>query len=216
VRRRHELAVALAGPIRVAREEFKQAVRREKRWREVNAGRCSVAAPRPLFGSFADRGTNWVQNDVAAELEKGRFTGLTLGIEVLLEDVVATPIALIRGSRVSTQELLHPCRKASIAKPESEMEVVRHQAIRKTRPVVTCCNTTEPAQEHQSIGVVAEDWSLAIAASSNVVDLARDLLSRWARHSRDGTPRVDEAEDDVTASWRLAEGDTEAHRYGGI
>jgi hypothetical protein len=62
------------------------------------------------------------------------------------------------------------------------MEMVRHQAIRETRPVVACHNAAEPPQEHKSVGVVAEDWPLAIAAGTNVVDPARDLLSGAARH----------------------------------
>lgn len=92
------------------------------------------------------------------------------GFEPTLPDVAACLVVLMIPPDMRRQQPLHPAAQVAIlARPEHQMKVVRHQAIRQHPHRAAILSIVKESQERGIVVVLVEDGLPSIAAANDVV-----------------------------------------------
>jgi hypothetical protein len=98
------------------------------------AGDGSVAAPDPVPGLPAESCADWVERQVARELEQVPVAVDGRRIEPPLEEVTVDGMAVIEGLRVPAVEPMHSGGEIGLGCLEDKVVVIRHEAVAVPAP----------------------------------------------------------------------------------
>jgi len=96
-------------------------------------------------------------------------------VETILKEVAAQPVAPVEPLCVDAVQLPHPIGERAPLGVDQQMEVVRHQTVRRAPPALVRDNAPEELEKTHSIAVVHEDQLLSISARRDVVDAVSEL-----------------------------------------
>jgi len=115
---------------------------------------------------------------------------LQRGAESVLEQVSVGLVPTVEAERISPVQRLHRIRKQAVGCFDNKVEVVWHEAIRKTLELVPNYDPFQTTEKVHTVRIEPEDL-LAVASSRvEVVDLAGPELPWSARHESEGNGRL--------------------------
>jgi len=148
----------------------------EERRGEVAPRARPVAAPGPLFGRVANARADRIQNDVSSGRHHMLFRRNLLAPEPVPEQVLADiAVPVIRKLRVHPVQELHPVGKTAPLQLDQQVEVIRHQHERVTRPVEPLDRERQQSEEEPALLVVLVDCAAPIAPGPDVVEGSGNL-----------------------------------------
>lgn len=131
-----ERSKSLSRAYAIASKVEQRPVRREEVRRRGKADDSRVAAPRPSLGSTAEPGSNWIECDVAIELEKVPVAFNQKSVIAPLEYVSGLAVAAIESLREVPVQPLHTGGEIDVGCPDDEVVVRRHETKCEARPIV--------------------------------------------------------------------------------
>jgi hypothetical protein len=126
----------------------------------------------------ADPRSNWVQRQVARDLEKVAFGLDCLRVEPVLEEMALETLAPVKPLRVAAVQPVHSRRKCRFLHLEREMEMVGHEAIREALPLLASNREGQQREEPPTAVLVDKDVCGAVAARGDVEDAAGHVVAR--------------------------------------
>ncbi len=103
-------------------------------------------------------------------------------VEPAPEDMVSAGVALVEGARVASVQVAHAARQVRFGGLDDQVIVVPHQAPRVDTPAVAALNPAQELEEHDAIGVVADDRGPVVSPGGDVVEGAGFENSARAGH----------------------------------
>ena len=155
----------------------------------IQAGRSSVAAPRPLVRATAEPSLNRIHRRVTERPEQLGLALLSHGPKSVLEQVRITLVPAVEPKRISTVERLHCTRKLTIASLQDEVIVVGHEAVRQALKLAVRDYSIEAIEEIDAVGVEGEDHLPVTAPRVHVIDGAGHEVAGRTSHACDGRAR---------------------------
>jgi hypothetical protein len=103
-------------------------------------------------------------------------------VEAAPEDVVSAAVALVEGAGVASVQVAHAAGQVRFGGLDDQVIVVFHQAPRVDTPAVALLDPAQEVEEHDSIGVVADDRGPVVPPGGDVVEGAGFENSARAGH----------------------------------
>jgi hypothetical protein len=104
------------------------------------------------------------------------------GVEAAPEDVVSAAVAFVEGACVASVQVAHAARQVRLGRLDDQVVVVAHQAPRVETPAEAPLDPAQEVEEHESIGVVADDRGPVVSPGRDVVEGAGFENSARAGH----------------------------------
>ena len=156
--------------------------RREEPWAALEASSSAETAPFPVCWVVAQARCDRVQHDVPNRVEEVRLRLDHARRVPRLEQMADVPVTLVEPSRVQAVQPVHPRREVGVREREDEMEVIRHQAVRETRPAAAIHRLSQKCHEHALVGVVGEDPIASNTSRSHMHRALDRLDARCTAH----------------------------------
>jgi hypothetical protein len=167
----------------IASEVQKRPISREEVECRRQPDHTAVTAPSPAFRSTTKSSSNWIECDVAVELEK-----VCIALD---QKRVISALKHMPAFAVSTIELLceiavqppHTSSEVSVGCSDHEVVVRRHETEGEARPIVAHYDVPERLEEVRTIIVVAKERLFSDAAARDVVRGPWELKTGRPRHT---------------------------------
>lgn len=154
----------------------------------VVSEQCCVAGPFvPLEGIQIGHevSAQWVEMDVAEQLEEVRLLFGEDRLESALKEIADPVVAIVECGGIATQQPLHGTRERDQAGARQEVKVVGQKRPRVDAQVPGVRCRSEAVDEVVAIDVIGEDRAAFDTPSHDVVQSAGSVEPRTARHDKD-------------------------------
>ena len=143
-----------------------------------------MPAPRPVESVRAQPGSDGVERDVAKLLEQLRVRSGPNRVVPALEEVPSESVPAVEPLRVQRLETLHARCERHLGRPDHEVEVVAHEAVRQALPLEAHCDSGQGAQERDPVMVIGEDRRLPVPSRGHVIGGTGFLKAKRSRHTQ--------------------------------
>jgi hypothetical protein len=182
----HELSVEGLGPLPVEVQHFRHEPRLEEGGCGDETGGRAVAAPSPVLRWADESGTDGIQYDVQADLDRVRLGLDERGGERAGEQMAESSMAAVELVRVATQEPPHPGAEGWLGCLDDRVEVRVHQTVGVDAPAGSPRRAPQTGDERLPVVVVDDDTPASVTAGDDVVDRPSSFGPSLARHRCEG------------------------------
>ena len=142
-----------------------------------------VARPLPCLGVLHKPAPDGVERQVPRELLEVRFVIYRHGHEPVTDGMAGSDMNDVEQARVATVQAPHTVAQGELGRPQYQMPVRVHQAVRPHLPPIRLGRLSEQTQATVAVVVIPEHRLAVVAVDRDVLNGSLVIDAWWSRHA---------------------------------